>query len=251
MPTVTFSYTVTAALAVPATDFGYAVRLPANTSRQRLQREHFTIRESEVSGEKADPLGNRILTGIRRGTSARFACTVTGKALIDPSRPETDNLEVYGEPTGRTQAGGLLRVFYLHNSAVGDAVDRACHFCRMLRGEFACHPSPQEPRSAEEAMERSVGTPEDLAHIILALCRLDEITARYVVGIDSLGPAVWVEVWNGWHWVPIDPRAGTTLPFDCIKIAHGRDADDIALAAFSQGCRLDGVALSSSLSGRA
>lgn len=251
MPTVAFSYTVTASLAVPATDFGYAVRIPADTASQHLLWEHFESRECSVKGKKQDPLGNRILTGVCRGTSSRFFCTISGKALIDRSQSETDGLGLYSEPTERTHAGGLLRVFYLHNSAVGDAVDRACHFCQTLRETFIFHPARPGCRTAEEAMERSSGTLEDAAHIILALCRLDDITARYVTGLDPFGPAVWIEVWNGLHWVPIDPRTGTLRNSACLKIAHGRDADDIALIAFSHGCQLEHTELSSSLTGKA
>ncbi len=250
MPTVTYSYTVTASLAIPATDFGYAIRIPADTSCQRIQREHCDIRESEISGEKRDLLGNRILTGVRYGTSARFACTVSGKALIDPLQPEVDSLGFYSDATGRAGIGPLLRNFYLHNSAVGDAVDRTCHFCRMLGNTFYCHSSAPGQRTAEDAMEAGSGSPEDMAHIILALCRLDDISARYVVGLDLLGPAVWIEVWNGWHWMPVDPRTGERHSPLSLKLAHGRDADDIALAAFSNGCVLDGVQLTGSLAGR-
>lgn len=250
MPAVNFSYTVTASLAVPAADFGYAVRIPADTCRQHLQREHFAVCESGPGAKKLDPLGNRILTGVRRGASARFSCTVSGKAIVDPAQPETDGLGLYGEPTGRTRVGGLLRVFYLHNSAVGDAVDRACHFARTLGDAFLCRYGEPSRSTAEEAMERASGTPEDLAHILLALCRLDNISARYVVGLDPLGPAVWIEVWNGWQWIPLDPRAGSLRSPVCLKIAHGRDADDTVLAAFSNGCTPGRIELSSSLAGR-
>ncbi|MCI8880980.1 transglutaminase domain-containing protein [Clostridiaceae bacterium] len=250
MPAIIFTYTVTASLAVPVSDFGYAVRIPADTSCQRLLRQHVAVERGVVRGEKQDPLGNRILTGACRGTSARFACTVRGKALIDPSRPETDGDGQYTEATGRTHVGGLLRVFYLHNSAVGDALDRARHFCRMLRGEIALRTSFPGTRTAEEAMECGAGTSEDLAHIIAALCRLDNISVRYVMGLGPLGPAAWVEVWNGWNWTAIDPLTGNLCGASYLKIAHGRDADDIALAAFSQGCELEHTEISSSLSTR-
>lgn len=159
MPTVTFSYTITASLAAPVSHFGYAVRVPSDTGRQLLRRQHLAFPEGGPKLEKLDPLGNRILTGIHRGTSARLAFTVSGKARIEPDQAEEGSMELYNGQTFRTGAGGLLRSCYLHHSAVGDAPDRTRHFCLMLRDEFSCRRGLPSHRTAEEAMEDTLARP--------------------------------------------------------------------------------------------
>lgn len=239
MPLVTFSYTITASLEAPATDFGYALRiLPLDTSRQQLLRLHYDIHEGGDTAEKNDPLGNRILTGTRRGTGKKLSCTVQGKAQIDPKQLEEDGMGVYREFTNRTKVGGLIRVFYMNHTAAGDALDRARSFCRSVK-EY-CHLAPVEPagRTAEEAMECGAGSPEDIAHIVMTLCRLDRISVRYAVGFNAEGFAVWIEVWNGWHWTPVDPVTGGICDHTYLKLANGRDGDDTVLAGLSNGCRI-------------
>lgn len=238
MPTVTFSYTVTASLAVPVSNFGYAVRVPGDTARQHLERQLFTFPENGQTIRKLDPLGNGIYTGIHRGTSARLAFTLKGKARTDPRAYEYETMELYEGTTGRTGAGGLLRACYLQTSAVGDASDRAKHFCLMLREIFTCRRGMAPHRTAEEAMEGRAGPPEDLAHIVLALCRMDNIMARYVTGLTWRGASAWVEVWNGAYWIPIDPLTAEICDHRYLKIAHGRDGDDVVLIAFSRGCKV-------------
>ena len=247
MPTVTFSYTITASLAAPVSHFGYAVRVPSDTGRQLLRRQHLAFPEGGPKLEKLDPLGNRILTGIHRGTSARLAFTVSGKARIEPDQAEEGSMELYNGQTFRTGAGGLLRSCYLHNSAVGDAPDRTRHFCLMLRDEFSCRRGLPSHRTAEEAMEDHIGPPEDLAHIVLSLCRMDHIMARYVTGISGQGASVWVEVWNGSHWIPIDPATAQICDHRYLKIAHGRDGGDVILIALSNGCTVSRAEMHSTL----
>ena len=110
MPTVSFSYMITASMATPMADFGYAVRVPASSERQLLKRLHFTFPPGSSGAEKQDPLGNHILTGIRRGTTARLAFTVSGKARIDPEQFEDGPPDQYTEPTSRTHVGAFLRL---------------------------------------------------------------------------------------------------------------------------------------------
>lgn len=247
MPTVTFTYMITAALAAPAANFGYAVRVPGDTGRQRLERQLYAFPEGGPGLHKLDPFGNAICTGIHRGTSARLVFKVSGKARIDPRAAEDDYMELYDAFTPRTLAGGLLRSYYLQNSAVGDAVDRTRHFCLSLREVFSCRRGAASHATAEEAMEARTGTPQDLAHIILSLCRTDHILARYVTGLTDRGASAWVEVWDGGGWVPVDPLTARVCDHRYLKLAHGRDAGDVILIAFSHGCSVSHTELHSTL----
>ncbi len=75
--------------------------------------------------------------------------------------------------------------------------------------------------SAGEALKLGRGVCQDYAHIMLALCRLCGLPARYVSGhlLGEGGPHAWVEVLVPG---PDSPREAVALPLDP---THGREAD--------------------------
>lgn len=92
-------------------------------------------------------------------------------------------------------------------------------------------------RTAFEAYQERTGVCRDFAHLGVALCRAMNIPARYVNGYlgDFGGPpvvpmdyAAWIEVYLGGAWRTFDPR-NNARRIGRIKIAHGRDAADVAM----------------------
>jgi transglutaminase-like putative cysteine protease len=93
--------------------------------------------------------------------------------------------------------------------------------------------------TAAEAFAQGTGVCRDFAHVVIALCRLCGIPARYVVGyvVGEVGTHQWIEV--------IEPALGTgvalavgydpmherRIALDHISIAAGRDYADVALAS--------------------
>ncbi len=89
---------------------------------------------------------------------------------------------------------------------------------------------------ASQAFKQSVGVCQDYAHIMLALCRLSGLSARYVSGyLPGEGQMhAWVEVLfpTGPHhiptWVPYDPTHQCRCDERYSTVAVGRDYQDIA-----------------------
>lgn len=72
------------------------------------------------------------------------------------------------------------------------------------------------------------GVCQDYAHLMIALCRMAGMAARYVCGL-MVGEGVthaWVEVHDGQCWYAFDPTNDTAIASGYIKLAHGRDAMD-------------------------
>lgn len=82
--------------------------------------------------------------------------------------------------------------------------------------------------TAREVFLGQKGVCQDLAHLMIALCRALGLHARYANGlIAGEGQThAWVEVSDGHMWLPFDPTHDTQPAWGYIKIAHGRDADD-------------------------
>ena len=96
-----------------------------------------------------------------------------------------------------------------------------------------------------EVFQRRTGVCQDYAHLMVAMCRSVGIPARYVSGYlpTALGPRAknadpntaevtthaWIEVAiPGSVWWGLDPTNQQEVSASHVKIAHGRDYDDVA-----------------------
>jgi transglutaminase-like putative cysteine protease len=90
---------------------------------------------------------------------------------------------------------------------------------------------------AMDTFNNGVGVCRDFAHLTISLCRALNIPARYVTSIDygadtSYGPPdfhAYVEVYLSGRWYIFDPTAMCPTT-GLIRIATGRDANDVAFA---------------------
>lgn len=90
--------------------------------------------------------------------------------------------------------------------------------------------------TAAEALALGKGVCQDAAHIMLAICRLCDLPARYVSGhlLGEGGSHAWVEVLvplpGGQEYaaLPFDPTHGNRPGLNYITIAVGRDYGDVA-----------------------
>lgn len=89
--------------------------------------------------------------------------------------------------------------------------------------------------TAAQALALGQGVCQDYAHIMLTLCRLCDLPARYVSGhlLGEGGTHAWVEVLlpaDGPHAlvVPFDPTHGRRATLSYLTIAVGRDYYDVA-----------------------
>ncbi len=85
------------------------------------------------------------------------------------------------------------------------------------------------------------GVCQDFAHLMIAICRLKGIPARYVSGYHFIGDLqigehdfqqashAWVEAYiPGMGWCGFDPTNNASVNRRYVKLGHGRDYDDIA-----------------------
>ena len=106
----------------------------------------------------------------------------------------------------------------------------------------------------EEAFRLRAGVCQDFTHVMLGLCRTVDIPARYASGYLYNGPRdrligaqashAWCEVYfPGAGWIGFDPTNNTLADERYVKIAVGRDYEDVAPVRGSYygtgHCRLD------------
>jgi transglutaminase-like putative cysteine protease len=94
--------------------------------------------------------------------------------------------------------------------------------------------------TAEELLEIGSGVCQDFAHLLISICRLRGVPARYVSGYHFVGDLqgrdadfeqashAWVEAYiPGVGWQGIDPTNNNLIDWRYVKLGHGRDYPDI------------------------
>ena len=112
--------------------------------------------------------------------------------------------------------------------AIADWVHNRTRFAPGTTNSFHC---------ATDTYVNQVGVCRDFAHLMISLCRALNIPARYVTGIDygadpALGPMdfhAYVEAYLSDRWYIFDPT-GIAMTTGLIRLATGRDANDVAFA---------------------
>jgi transglutaminase-like putative cysteine protease len=93
----------------------------------------------------------------------------------------------------------------------------------------------------EETLQLKRGVCQDYAHLMIGICRILHIPARYVSGYHFMGDPednqihfqhashAWVEAYIPLiGWVGFDPTNNGKIDWRYIKVSHGRDYNDIA-----------------------
>ena len=72
---------------------------------------------------------------------------------------------------------------------------------------------------------------QDYSHILISLCHMEKIPARYVVGMlegEGLSHA-WVEIYENGMWIGLDPTNDLVVGEQHIKVSSGRDYGDCTI----------------------
>ncbi len=143
------------------------------------------------------------------------------------------------EPSPRTRPDDALRAAASELGSAGD--DPAALAARTnawVHGQMRyAHGVTGVRTTAAEAFAVGTGVCQDYAHIMLALCRLCGVPARYVSGhlLGEGGTHAWVEVLlpdpkHAGRFVarPFDPTNGNEPGLNYVTVAIGRDYGDVA-----------------------
>ncbi len=185
---------------------------------------------------RADTFGN-VVVDVRAGRIAyyvEFEVSVVvdrdGKAPEVPAgRPDRRLLSASPltapDPALRALAGDLTRSGQ-QGVALAERVNACVHAALRYR-----HDLTTVRTTAAEALAFGQGVCQDYAHVMLALCRLCGLPARYVSGHlqGEGGSHAWVEVLvPGAAIVAFDPTNGRRAGPTYLTVAVGRDYSDVA-----------------------
>ncbi len=140
----------------------------------------------------------------------------------------------YRYETAYTKPGDALRKFYRSFDFASEMsnLDKIIKMMEKLSEVFSYQQGVTNfATTAEEAFCLGKGVCQDYSHILITLCYMAGIPARYVVGmlIGEGASHAWVEVFQNRHWFALDPTNMLLVNEDHIKISSGRDYNDCVI----------------------
>ena len=209
--------------------------IPRSNERQEIRDLITDVYPKEFLSSSEDSFGNHCIYGFSEGEHDHFSVLVKGTALtgLSPSEAAREDyqLGIFRYQTDYTHPGVCISTFHDRFSFPPEtsALEKATAFSQELYKHFQYVPGATTiSTTAEEALSLGKGVCQDYSHILLSLCRMERIPARYVVGLlmgEGLSHA-WVEVCSGGRWIALDPTNNLVVDDQHIKISSGRDYKD-------------------------
>ena len=155
--------------------------------------------------------------------------------LVSAAPPlDSGKAAIFKYQTKITEPGERLLSFHKRFRMNGrmSALDKALFFSQRIYETMQYVPGSTDiDTSAEEALTLQKGVCQDYAHILLSLCRIEKIPARYVVGfLKGEGAShAWVEVMTEDGIYGLDPTNNLMVKDEHIKVSCGRDYNDCTM----------------------
>ncbi len=209
--------------------------IPRSGERQEISGLSVDICPKEFLSSYEDSFGNMSIYGYAEGKHTQFSALVagiarTGLATFETAK-EDHKIGMYRYQTDYTVPGPAIRSFAdgISFSPEDTCLEKALHYMKELYRQFRYAQGATDIfTTAEQAMAAGCGVCQDYSHILLSLCRIQHIPARYVVGMlmgEGLSHA-WVEVCCDGRWIALDPTNNLIVNDQHIKISSGRDYRD-------------------------
>lgn len=214
----------------------YSLRcLPLNTEYQKIEEISVEIEPHNIITETTDGFGNRVLTDRIIEPHTEFLAVVEGKAGIDYSKKKAELLNcLYKYPSKYTAAGEKIKEFAQNFICLSNmnVAEKAKLIFTELDKIFSYKSGQTNVNtSAEEALNIGCGVCQDYAHILISVCRLLGIPARYAAGIQKgTGEThAWVELYENGIWLSFDPTNKRVCDETYLVLSHGRDFADCGI----------------------
>lgn len=230
-----FDYRMEISYSVPVDRCYYKIKcIPMNYGTQRLEEYHVSFEPDTKYSLGTDGFNNSYFYGNEDNTHDRFVFGINGIVTtgIEAVKAEDDvSIAIYRHSYGLNTPGNKVKEYH-QSFDFGrgmDVYDKALTIMYKLYQKLVYEKNVTDCNTgAEKAFELGRGVCQDYAHIMIALCHLEGIPARYVAGmmIGEGASHAWVEICRNGYWLGLDPTNNKPVDENYIKLSHGRDASD-------------------------
>lgn len=237
MEKVNFLYTMQISFDNPISDHHFSLKcFPKSNNRQTISSLNFKLTDTTYISFNTDCFDNMVLDGSIMEDHTVFYAEISGIAWsgvdIFEAREKEWEATLFSVQSKYTLVGDSINNYfnkiYKADNSAGN-YETALKIMHSLYSDMQYVPASTSIKTtAEEALRIGKGVCQDYAHIMLSLCRLAGIPARYVVGmLEGEGEShAWVEVLCNGFWYGLDPTNDLLVDKSYIKISHGRDYSD-------------------------
>ncbi len=231
-----FSYQTILTYQAMVTRYHFLLRCTPTASQQQQLIDHLLhlLAPAKIDSDE-DAFGNTIHYGYLNEGHDLFVVASNGivecEKYILPATEESIK-PYYKVATHLSLADKAISDFNKSTHAQGNALEVTLQLSEALFARMEYQPGVTSvDTTAAKSFEMGCGVCQDLAHILLSMCRERDIAARYVVGlvVGTGQTHAWVEVWCNGAWWGVDPTHNKFIEWGYIKLAHGRDAADCSV----------------------
>lgn len=236
MKTLHFTYKMRLKFDSPVEKHRFSLKCcPQSDRRQQIMELNMKVFPKEFLAKDTDSFGNLCVYGYAESRHSLFSVEVEGTAKTGLSHYETaadeHKLGMYRYTTEYTKPGEALRAYasgFAFSENMGNYAKAVVLMERLYQDFSYVQGVTDVNTTAEEALTLGKGVCQDYSHIMIALCHMFGIPARYVVGMlcgEGLSHA-WVEIYDSGFWIGLDPTNNLVVEHQHIKISNGRDYGD-------------------------
>lgn len=231
MKKLSFDYRMSLEFDNPVHGHHYSLKcIPSNSASQKIFSLNFEVNPLEDLNKTVDGFKNIIYVGHYLPEHTRFGFKVSGIAWVDNSHKKIEELNpLYKYQSVHTKPGKNIMEIYNNNLSEEDDFEKAEKLMHIVHNLIEYKAGATNIKTtAEEALELGMGVCQDYSHILLSLCRLYNIPARYVAGL-MIGEGythAWVEIYYKGRWYGLDPTNDKLVDDYYIKLNNGRDYED-------------------------
>lgn len=233
-----FTYNTRQLYSLPVVNHHYALNcLPSDTERQRIISTELEITPECTKNYKDDIFGNKIIYGYLKEPHDNFNVRLsgiaqTGYAVCEHIDDGGFFADIFKAQSRFTVPGReLIGLYEKHKEGIRglNSYNTAVKLMKTVYHTMNYVPGiTTVATTAEQALLKRCGVCQDYAHILISLCRMAGIPARYVVGmmVGEGASHAWTEVLCGRYWYGLDPTNDLLVDESYIKLTQGRDYGD-------------------------
>lgn len=239
MKKLSYDYYMKIGYSIPVENCHFTIKcFPQNTQRQSVLTQKIDVSAPAYS-EGRDGFDNRQIYGCVDCAHDIFIFHTVGEVECGQSDCEEvaveEKIGMFRYAYGCNTPGSALRSYYEELVRAGLLTDDQDDLCKSIALMHRLYQDFKYEKNkttmsttAEQAWQIGAGVCQDYAHILIALCQMAGIPARYVTGmlIGEGASHAWVEILAGAYWYPLDPTNDCIVTDSHIKIGTGRDAGD-------------------------
>ena len=204
--------------------------LPKQNACQHITKLSCQINPVASITKATDCFGNLLCYGYIDEPHSDFSFRVTGTAVTNSENVDMSPLNpLYNYLTPQTLLTSGAEAYLDLAVKMRDPIQKALVMSGELYRNFEYKSgTTTTTTTAQQALDQGHGVCQDYSHILIGLCRMSKIPARYIAGFmyGEGATHAWVEIYARGHWIGIDPTNNRVVDDKYIKLSEGRDASD-------------------------